>query len=627
MTSSHDPKAVGIAPAALSEFIADLQSNVDGGYPQLNSFKSAFSRYGISTGNIAQIERILKWVNDQMPMLRRRQGLAQQVGTEKFDFQSSVPMVTAGAGVLDGFRNSDDARRAGRGDADSTIAALKGDRDLSDVLGRLRTNALDPDYTEAFYRRLGPSGIRALSLAASKMGHDGHLADAKSAREAIGKSLATASHRIQIDDKWLNQLASSPAIAVSEGPATLAPFLEYGNFDKEWLKLLGAHTVSGNVRPGPAQKIWQALAKNPRASTEFYYDHFPEIQHYINVNGPGLSRDVADAFANVVRAATIDGRKVDRWRAEFNASQTIYFWKDHSNEHTIDAMRKTYADLAKVYWPDLVYSVTSPVKEAGSTDNPFRQGIEVSEDAWKSFLEEAMRNPSVAAEILTKHRLWLDQTRQKAISETPDGADPANWEGPSIAAMREFLRGAYDDVSSEVATQGAGARDKWNQNVKDSAKEATKWLVDKGIEKLNPGADIQWATSTASLVAGKGLDYLFGDDGASKVGQPQKKSQFSGRDSWQANANALWSERLRHGHHSFDPVRVQGGKPSDGDVRHYERKYGSKFTDQDGNILSLFRISQDPRALLAYNEWLKDPAVIKATEKFVRQEQSLPGGS
>jgi hypothetical protein len=192
--------------------------------------------------------------------------------------------------------------------------------------------------------------------------------------------------------------------------------------------------------------------------------------------------------------------------------------------------------------------------------------------------------------------------------------------------MREFLRGAYDDVSSEVATQGAGARDKWNQNVKDSAKEATKWLVDKGIEKLNPGADIQWATSTASLVAGKGLDYLFGDDGASKVGQPQKKSQFSGRDSWQNNAAGVWSQRLKHGHHSFEVV-WSGGKPRDGDVSEYERRFGGKFTDEHGNILLLEQISQSPRALLAYNEWLKDPAVIRATEKYVMREQGLPGGN
>jgi hypothetical protein len=625
MTSHRDPKAVGIAPAALSEFIADLQSRVDGGYPRLNSYKGPFSRLGISTGNITEMERILKWVNDQMPMLRRRQGLAEQAGAEKFDLQSSVQMVTAGAGVLDGFKSPMDAKRAGKADADSAISALKGDRDIGNILEHLRVNSLDPDYTEAFYRRLGPKGIRALSLTIDKMGH-GDPITPKGAREAVGRSLATASHRIHIDDHWLSQLSSSPAIAVSDGPATLAPFLEYGNFDRGWLRLLGAHVVSGNVKPEPSQKIWNALAKNPRASTEFYHDHFLEIQHYVSIDGTGLSLSVAAAFADVVRSATVDGRKVDRWRAEFNTAQTIYYWKDHPNEHTVGPIRQAYADIAEEYWNDLVYSVASPVEEAGGTDNPFRPGIEVPQDAWKPFLEESMHDPRAAADILTKHRRWLEETRHKSVLETPDGSVPENWEGPSIAAMRDFLHGTYNDVSNDIAEQGADAQDKFNSDVKGAVKDATKWLVDKGIEKLNPEADIAWAASTASLVAGKGLDFLFGDSDPSAVGSPKEHAQFGGRDSWQSNAGNVWAQRVEGGHRSFSPV-TSGGRSWDGDVSEYERKFGGRFTGDDGLILPLNVITQNPRALLAYNEWLKDPAVIKATERFTSREQGLPGGN
>ncbi|GAB2873047.1 hypothetical protein GCM10027176_88220 [Actinoallomurus bryophytorum] len=618
MTSRRDPKAVGIAPAALSEFIADLQSKVESGYPQISSLKNSFSRYGISTSHIAQIESVLKWANDQIPMLRRRQSLAEQAGVEKFDLQSSVPMVSAGAGVLDGFKDSGEAKRAGKADADDALSTLKSEHDIGDVLRRLKINSLDPDYAEAFYRRLGPSGIRALSLAIGQMG-DNSSVDPKSAREAVGRSLATASHRIHIDDKWLNQLSSSPAIAASDGPAALAPFLEYGNFDKDWLKLLGVHVVAGNIKPGPSQKIWQALAKNPRASTEFYHDHFLAVQHYVSIHGPGLSGGVANAFAGVVRAATIDGRKVDRWLAEFNAGQTIYYWKNHPGDHTTSPIRLAYADMAKEYWDDLVYSVSSPVKEAGAIDNPFRKGIEVSEDAWKPFLNETMHDPQAAADILIKHRKWLEDARRKAVSETPIGATPENWEGQSIAAMRDFLHGTYSDVSSDIAKQGSDARDKFNGDVKGSVKDATKWLADKGIEKLNPGADIDWATSTASLVASKGLDFLFGDDKPGKVDQLQDRPQFGGRDSWQGNAADVWEQRLANAH--------QGGLPWQGDPRKFEKNFGAKFTDESGHVMPLDKITQDPKALLAYNEWLKDPAVIRATERFVNRERGLPGGN
>lgn len=531
MTSSRDPKAVGIAPAALSEFIADLKSRVDSGYPQLNTYKSAFSACGISTGNITQIERVLKWVTDQMPMLQRRQSLAEQVGAEKFDLQGSVPMVTAGAGVLDGFKSPDDAKRAGKEDAKSALAALKSGRDLNDVLGRLGTNALDPDYMEAFYRLLGASGIRALSLALSKIRHDDHQA----AQHVIGRSLATASHRIRIDNKWLNQLAPNLGIAVGEGPATLAPFLKYGNFDKEWLKLLGAHAVSGNVRSGATQEIWQALAKNPRASTEFYYDHFPEIQQYIGLHGSGRSEDVANAFANVVRAATIDGRKVDRWRAEFNATVTIDFWKNHPNDHTVNAIRKTYADLAAEYWPDLVYSVTSPVKEATSTDNPFRQGIELPPDAWRPFLKEAMRDPGSAARLLALHKLWQEETRRKRIFGTPDPRNPSDWDGPSIGMMRDFMHGSYDDLYNELAKTDEAK--KWNGSVQSSIKDVAKWALDKGLEKviIPEATEIKFAVDMSKIIAGWGLDQLFGDEKDKSPNIPQQ-AQFTGTAAWQENA-------------------------------------------------------------------------------------------
>jgi hypothetical protein len=161
--------------------------------------------------------------------------------------------------------------------------------------------------------------------------------------------------------------------------------------------------------------------------------------------------------------------------------------------------------------------------------------------------------------------------------------------------------------------------------VKGAVEDATKWLAGKGIEKLNPGADIDWATSTASLVASKGIDYLFGDAGGAKVGQPQDKAQFSGRDSWQSNARGVWNQAIKNGHHSLDLV-LSGDKPWRGDVNKYEQQYGAKFTDDQGRIMTLNKIIQDPRALLAYNEWLKDPAVIRATDRFVNREEGLPGG-
>jgi hypothetical protein len=65
------------------------------------------------------------------------------------------------------------------------------------VWRHLRANADDPDYTAAFYTRLGPAGTAALIAAAH---------DDQARLDLISESLGTAGHHAPIDEKWLRAL-------------------------------------------------------------------------------------------------------------------------------------------------------------------------------------------------------------------------------------------------------------------------------------------------------------------------------------------------------------------------------------------------------------------------------------
>ena len=72
------------------------------------------------------------------------------------------------------------------------------------VWRQLRDNADDPDYTAAFYTRLGPAGTAALIAAAH---------DDRARLNVISESLGTGSHQAPIDEKWLR------ALLADAGPA------------------------------------------------------------------------------------------------------------------------------------------------------------------------------------------------------------------------------------------------------------------------------------------------------------------------------------------------------------------------------------------------------------------------
>jgi hypothetical protein len=111
------------------------------------------------------------------------------------------PRRTVPSGAGPDLGNFPTQRAAAKAAAADVLAFRRTDeagKDPPDEVWRhLRANADDPDYSAAFYTKLGPDGTADLITAAH---HD------KARLKVISESLGTGSHHFAIDEKWLRTL-------------------------------------------------------------------------------------------------------------------------------------------------------------------------------------------------------------------------------------------------------------------------------------------------------------------------------------------------------------------------------------------------------------------------------------
>jgi hypothetical protein len=397
MGHEQDPNFAAIDPAAMADLVAKLDGAARTIDEQAPGLKGRFESHGVATGNVTTIMQVASWVHDQLPMLRRRQSLAQAMVDGGFAWGAGSTWTFVDTGDnLGAFRTPEEARRA----AGELAARVKGDptgHDLPDeVFEQLLRYGSDPDFATEFYAQIGPEGISKLYVGAHR---DRHLGDGPDPRKAmaVGISMATASHRLDFDDAWIDRVGrrttTTPQLYV-------APFLRYGNWDKDFLKRIGTRELKGPaipLDPERAALIWDGIARNPLAAAEFYDENFELIQKKSAYDGL-LRGDAAQgnrtAWANMIRSATVDARDVyarlrlddphawPRNLAEDNTARLIRYVKDHKDEHVFGELQAAYGEVVKEYWDDLAYSVTSPVPQVGDHDNPGRDGIELPRDAW-----------------------------------------------------------------------------------------------------------------------------------------------------------------------------------------------------------------------------------------------------
>jgi hypothetical protein len=618
MGPEREPEFAAIDPAAM----ADLVTKLDGAARTIDErapgVKSRFEAQGVATGDVTAIMQVASWVHDQLPMLRRRQSLAQAMVDGGFAYGGGPLWSFVDNGDnLGAFRTPEEARRAAGDLAAKVKDSAIGDDLPGDVYEQLLRYAGDPDFAAEFYSQVGPEGVNKLYVGAHQDRDLGEGPDERKAM-AVGYSLATASHRLNLDDGWLDRLGRDRTNTPQQ---YVAPFLRYGNWDKDFLKRVGNRELKGPAIPYDPERaamIWDGIARNPVAAAEFYDENFELIQRKGAYDGT-LRGDVAEgnrgAWSDMIRSATVDARDVyarlqlhdpaahSRNLAEDNTARLIKYVEDHKDEHVFGALQAAYGDVLKEYWDDMAYAVTSPVPQVGDHDVAGRDGVEVPRDAWAAFAQEAMRDGQTAANLLTQFRVWMgERTGEQAAPHTvgrsgTEQGDPFAWQDASVGRMRQFFQSNYGEVYKALGDE----HEEWQQGVEKGIETAIGWAFDpKGIVKdVGKTVVTEFVKHTFRSLSDEELEQL-------------DLSALSSSSRWQDLANQHHAER------NIPPITVDG-LTWEGEPGFYEDLYGGRFTEGDGRILPLERMS--PEGVRAYNEWLQDPAVVAAVEEGWFQEQ------
>ncbi|GGW31631.1 hypothetical protein [Streptomyces griseoloalbus] len=159
-----DPNFSGINPDNLLRTIKRLES----GSKTLHSAKAAylprFQRFGLDTGNLTEIGRIAGWVDDALPMLRRRQTLAAAMETDDGRLQRKAmvhlrePIPTVGEARANGRELATEINEAAALDPGKAGAAF---HRIAEELAR---HSSDPDFTSAFFAKMEPGLLKVLPV-------------------------------------------------------------------------------------------------------------------------------------------------------------------------------------------------------------------------------------------------------------------------------------------------------------------------------------------------------------------------------------------------------------------------------------------------------------------------------
>lgn len=611
---------VGIDPAKMAGLNSTLSTNASNAQGLVSTYIGKASRCGVDTSRLSKAAQDLSWASDQLPMLHRRQSMAHAL--EQQD-PSLGPMVSAGAGYLD-FPTDAAAGKAGNSDGAKALQALQDRENIDFIAGDLAAHADDPAYMAAFFKALGPQGLAQLGLQVNGYKQSGDTSKYQGWAGLVGDGLATASYRMKFSDDWLSNLKLPGSQSLQPELDLIQPFLENGVYSPQWLKPLGQYALNqarmeslspGTMVPPPQlDGIWEAIAHNPAYDAQFYHDNFnkselPNGSLWDLMTNPYISHTVLDnAFADMVQGATIppDPTKfpgLDAAQFAHNAELTVQQFQDGSPD-TSGPVRQVFANMAMYYFKDLRNSVGSAAPGIGGKDLPGWQ-VTASSQAWGNFVEQAMKDKTAAARLLTFYGGWREQFK----------GDQGPWQDESFKLMDLFMLHQY-----QAAGEQAG---------KDNI-SITKALIAGGATLLTtlvfPEGEIAGAGAlvlSAAEEGGKdvfksaaeqGLESAFGPDGQA-LQEPSDQVQSQLDKITKANAN--WDRVVRdwYNNEGGRPVGnvTFNGKTTNGDPQYYISQYGgsqANFVDSSGHVMDPAQMNT--HQLAAYNAWLQDPAIAES---------------
>jgi hypothetical protein len=625
---------VGIDPQLLGDLINSLKQHSGSAQGLVNSYLGQLSRCGLDTSRMTKAAQDLSWAQGQLPMLNRRQELAQAM--EQQD-PSLGPMVPGGAGYLD-FPTDQAAQQAGQSDGAKALQALQDRSNTDFIQSELSQHGDDPAYLAAFFKSLGPHGLAQLGLQVNGYQQQGNKDQYQLWAGTVGTALATASYQTPFSNSWLSQITLPESSDIGPELDLIQPFLENGVYSSSWLNPLGQYALQQArieaLEPGmgPVPQldgIWTAIGHNPSFDAQFYGQNFankdpnadyPPTISYLMTN-PMLQHSVVDgAFASMVQAATIPpdpSQFPGLSPAQFasNAQQTVQYFGSDPGLRTNDQVRAALGAIAMNYFGDMASSVRSAAPGMGSQNVPGWQ-VSATSAQWANFVTEAMRDKTTSATLLTFYAKWKTQ-------------QPVDWRGAGQEGVpdhqgfwNDFSLGVMDDfMASSYQLAGAPAGDSSNKIAEAAAAGGAAILTslvfgpEAGVAELllDGGKDAFQTTAESTL------NEVFTSGVKPSSDPSQALQQLTGVSDTYSGIVQQW---YGQGPPQIDPVQYLGHTYT-GDPATYISQYGGPGKDANfisgGQIIDPAKMNSYQQA--AYNVWLQDPAVVNANAAEARNTE------
>jgi len=379
-TGPLSPDFSGLDPEQMERFIAELDRGRGVIGENLEAIRRELAAVGIFPPELNRIAELARWIDEQLPDLRRRARLARETAK----WPGWAPVLT-GLVAYDEKRilPAAEAQRLGRAlaerynriDPDPPLGFAPGlDEELRRIVAELREHALDPDFAAAFFGALGPrrtvelprrlrlglpSGDEAKAIETVSIAFGSAVAGAATSpgfravdeavrrrrddheeRQAIGDLLSAG----RFPTEWLAKVAFTQVLAYgSRDPAaTLTPYLNALAKDPAAARLALALSTREIAR-------FPALPLTPFGTSRS--DSRPDLATYLRWLTTRVGRDAeaADAFGRVLAAASgaydeADGRHSEpAARFAFTVITRADEWK------VPPAMRVHLAEIAGAY--------------------------------------------------------------------------------------------------------------------------------------------------------------------------------------------------------------------------------------------------------------------------------------
>ncbi|MGW1727371.1 hypothetical protein ACWCQK_31195 [Streptomyces sp. NPDC002306] len=166
-----DPNFSGINPDNLMRTIKHLESSSKTLRAAKSAYTSRFQKFGLDTSSLTEMGKIAGWVDDELPMLRRRQALAAAM---ELDPESGLkpgamvhlrePVTTVREAREDGRQLAEDANKA------AELAPGAAGAEFHRIAAELAKHRGDADFVSALYAGMNPDLVRNLPMAIATAG-------------------------------------------------------------------------------------------------------------------------------------------------------------------------------------------------------------------------------------------------------------------------------------------------------------------------------------------------------------------------------------------------------------------------------------------------------------------------